>query len=66
MRGLQDAMRGKTLPEAYSPASRGLARETEFEKMPSREASLVVVEGRSGRQFWETEPRENEASNMLL
>jgi len=56
MMGLGDTTRGEKLPEAYSPASRGSGRATEFERMPPQEGRLVAAEGRSRRPFLETEP----------
>jgi len=56
MMGLRNTTRGEKLPEAYSPASRGSGRATEFERMPPREGRLVAVGGRSGRLFRETGP----------
>jgi len=54
--GLRDTQRGEKLPEAYSPASRGSGRATEFERMPPKEGRLVAVRERSGRLFRETGP----------
>jgi len=47
---------GEKLPEAYSPASRGSGRTTEFERMSLNEGRLVAAEERPGRLFWETGP----------
>jgi len=43
MMGLGDTTRGEDLAEAYSPASRGSGRATEFEKMLPDEGRLVAA-----------------------
>jgi len=56
MMGLGDTMSGEKLPKSYSPASRGSGREAELERMVPNGAKLVVVGGRPGWLFEETQP----------
>jgi len=58
MTGLGETIRGETLPEAYSPASRGSGRAAEFERIPPNRGRLVAVGESSGWLFWVMETGE--------